>query len=53
MIEKKLIKIHWIAPNGKHYQDDIPMTIEQYTDFVNILLKLKNSNDGFTRLNEI
>lgn len=44
-IERKIIKVHWVAPNGKNYEDNIPMSQTEYTNFVNNLLKMKKSND--------
>jgi hypothetical protein len=46
LTETKQIKIHWIAPNGRHYEDIIPMTKQQYIDFVDNLGKLKQTFGG-------
>lgn len=41
----KSIKINWEAPNGKPYSDIVKMSLKQYEDFVNNLLKLKKENN--------
>ncbi len=43
-IERKLIKVSWVAPNGKPYSDSINMSLDEYTNFVNNLLELKKRN---------
>lgn len=37
----KSIKISWVAPNGAYYQDQIPMTLDEYVKFVQSLQTLK------------
>lgn len=41
MNDEKLIKINWVAPNGKNYKENISMTSRQYTEFVNNLWDIK------------
>ena len=41
--ETKPIKIHWVTPNGKHYEETIQMTLLQYKMFVDNLLNLKKT----------
>lgn len=41
---RKPIKVHWVAPNGKHYDDTVNMSLDEYTNFVNSLLALKRAN---------
>lgn len=40
----KPVKVHFVAPNGKHYEDTIPMKLNEYKEFVNKLLELKTKN---------
>lgn len=42
----KPIKISWTAPNGRKYEDCIPMTLEQYKAFVDNLLHLKHEQNN-------
>lgn len=44
-IIRKPIKVSWIAPNGKPYEDTINMSLDEYTIFVNNLLELKKVNN--------
>ena len=48
-MDKKPIKIHWVAPNGKQYEDVVNMSLEEYENFVNGLLKLKQSQPIATK----
>lgn len=41
LTDTNLVKVHWVAPNGKKYAENIPMTLDQYVDFVNNLFNLK------------
>ena len=43
---RKPIKIHWIAPNGKNYEDTINMTLDEYTNFVNGMLEIKKGSQS-------